>query len=260
MEKIWIQDMTWEEVAEYLKKSDLVIVPIGSTEAHGPHLPLGTDSFEAIDYAEGIAAKAGVIMTPPIWFGDSPHHMGKPGTISLRSQTVIDLLKDVYKSLIHHGFKKIITFNGHRLANLPVIEIAAKQVKAEHPEVVFAVMDPLVMGVSAHIKVREAVGEGQHGCEFETSHMLYKRPHLVKMEKATKVSGKHMESRFISEDHLSSGDRVLLIVDELSQKKLTSTGHIGDPTVANKEKGEKLYNAIVNNGAEFIEDLRRAKL
>lgn len=259
MEKIWIQDMTWEEVADYLKKSDMVIVPIGSTEAHGPHLPLGTDCFEAIDYAEGIAAKAGVILTPPIWFGDSPHHMGKTGTISLRSQTVIELLKDVYNSLIHHGFKKIITFNGHRLANLPVIEIAAKQVRAENQDIMFAIMDPLVMGVSAHKKICEAPGEGQHGCEFETSHMLYKRPELVKMKKAKKVSGKHMETRFVNEDHLASGDRVLLIIDEKAQKKIAPTGHLGDPTVATKEKGEKLYNAIVSSGVEFINDFRRAK-
>ena len=88
---------------------------------------------------KGSRRAAGVLVTPPIWFGDSPHHMGRPGTISLRSQTVIEVLKDVYRSLIHHGFRKILTFNGHRLANLPVIQIASKQVKEDHPNVLFAV-------------------------------------------------------------------------------------------------------------------------
>lgn len=99
MSSVWLHELTSDDVEAYLKRDDTVIVPIGATETHGPHLPMGTDTFEAIDYSEGIARAAGVVCTPPIWFGDSPHHMGRPGTISIRSQTLIELLKDVYRSL-----------------------------------------------------------------------------------------------------------------------------------------------------------------
>src|SRR5690349_13991646 len=109
MRSVWLNELTSDDVEAYLKRDDTIIVPIGATETHGPHLPLGTDTFEAVDYSEGIARAAGVLVTPPIWFGDSPHHMGRPGTISIASQTLIDLLKDVYRSLIHHGFTRIVT-------------------------------------------------------------------------------------------------------------------------------------------------------
>jgi len=138
MSTVWLQELTSDDVEAYLQRERTILVPIGATETHGPHLPLGTDTFEAMDYAEGIARAADVLVAPPIWFGDSPHHMGRPGTISITSQTLIELLKDVYRSLVHHGFTRIITFNGHRLANLPVIQIASKQVKAQHPDVLFA--------------------------------------------------------------------------------------------------------------------------
>ncbi|MEE8109822.1 MAG: creatininase family protein [bacterium] len=252
-----MQDLTWEEVAEYLEREDIVIVPIGSTEPHGPHLPLGVDGFEAIDYSEGIAEAAEVLCAPPTWFGDAQHHMHKPG-ISLQPETVIALLKDIYRSLIRHGFRKILTFNGHRLANLAASGIAYKALKQEYPEVIFAVLDPLVIAASTHREICENPGAGQHGGEFETSHMLYRRPNLVQMKKAFEHRGHHpIRSRFLSEDHLGGGDRVLVTIDAEDQSRITPPAHIGDPTVATARKGEILWNAVISNGVEFIQTLRK---
>lgn len=259
METVWMQEMTSEAVRDYLEQDNIVIVPIGATESHGPHLPLGTDCYEAIDYAEGIARQTDVLVTPPIWFGDSPHHMAQPGTISLQSETVIAVLKDVYRSLIHHGFKTIITFNGHRWANLPVIGIAAKTVKGEFPGVFFAVMDPLVTGITAAREVQASPGHGVHGGEFETSHMLYKRPALVHMDKAEVAQPEEFPSLLVPNDPFASGDQVLLIHSKEEQAQMAPMGHIGDPTVATWEKGERLYLAIVGNGVGFIEALRRRR-
>jgi creatinine amidohydrolase len=255
--KPWFQELTWEEVAEYLKKNDIVIVPIGSTEVHGPHLPLGVDSYEAIDYAEEIAKRARVLITPHSWFGYSPHHMGKAGTISLRAETIIGLLTDIYTSLIKHGFRNIITFNGHRLANLPVIQIAAKNVKESYPEVTFSIMDPVVMAHETHKALCQSPGAGNHGGEFETSHMLYRHPELVKNDKFSKVTATHIESRFVNEDAFVTGDKIFFIVGAEDQKKATPFGHVGDPTVSSVEKGKRIFEAVVNNGAEFIEHLRQ---
>ncbi len=257
MKSVWMQELSSDDIEVYLKTDSSVIVPIGSTETHGPHLPLGTDSYEAIDYSEEIARRAGVLCTPPIWFGDSPHHMGRPGAISLRSETVIAVLKDVYESLIHHGFKRIITFNGHRLANLPVIQIAATQTKIAHPEVLFACFDPVVIAATTHRKVRTAPGEGIHGDEFETSHMLFKHPDLVHPDKFERVKGSYIDSRFVPIDHFAAGDKVMWIRTWHDQIKVTPRGHHGDPTAASAEKGKIIWEAVVSNAVSFIEDMRR---
>jgi len=257
MTSVWLQELTSDDVEQYLKREATILVPIGATETHGSHLPLGTDTYEAIDYSEEIARRAGVLCAPPIWFGDSPHHMGRPGTISLRSQTVIELLTDVYMSLIRHGFTRIITFNGHRLANLPVIQIAAKQVKAQHPQVLFACFDPLVIAIETHTRIRTAPGRGVHGGEFETSHMLFKRPELVRADRLELSHGVYIDSRFVHTDHLAGGDKVLWITTWHDQIAVTPTGHVGDPREANVEKGQALWEAVVSNGVEFIEDMRR---
>jgi creatinine amidohydrolase len=254
---VWMQNLTWEEIAEYLESEDIVIVPIGSTEPHGPHLPVGVDGFEAIDYSEGIAEAAGVICAPPTWFGDAQHHMHKPG-ISLQPETVVALLKDVYRSLIKHGFRKIITFNGHRLANVAAVGIASKTVRQEFPEVFFALFDPLIIATTTHREVCENPGAGQHGGEFETSHMLFRRGHLVQMDKAFEHRGNYLfQTRFFSHDNLAGGDKVPITINADDQSFYTPPAHIGDPTVATAQKGEILWNAIINNGVEFIEELRK---
>jgi creatinine amidohydrolase len=257
MKSVWIHELTSDDVEEHLKHDDVVLVPIGATETHGPHLPLGTDAYEAIDYAGEIARRAGALCTPPIWFGDSPHHMGRPGTISLKSQTVIELLKDVYRSLIHHGFTRIVTFNGHRLANLPVIQIASRQAKEERPDVLFACFDPVVIAAETHKRIRTAPGEGIHACEFETSHMLFRRPELVRRDKIEVSRGSYIDSRFVLADHFAGGDKVLWTTSWRDQLAVAPKGHLGDPTAATADKGKALWEAVVSNGVEFIQAMRR---
>ncbi|HTK29267.1 MAG TPA: creatininase family protein [Vicinamibacterales bacterium] len=257
MSTVWLHELTSDDVESYLKRDRTILVPIGATETHGPHLPLGTDTFEAMDYAEGIARAAGVLVTPPIWFGDSPHHMGRPGTISIASQTLIDLLKDVYRSLIHHGFTRIVTFNGHRLANLPVIQIASKQVKEQHPDVLFACFDPLQIAAETHKRIRTHPGVGVHACEFETSHMLFRHPDLVHPDKFTESRGTYIDSPLVPEDHFQPGDRVMWITTWRDQLAAAPSGHHGDPTEATVEKGQALWDAVIANGVAFIEAMRR---
>src|SRR5687767_5745298 len=124
---VWIHELTWEEVADYLASDDVAIVPIGSTEQHGPAGTTGTDTYVAIGLAEDAAKRAGVLVTPPMWFGESSHHMAWPGTISIRAETLIAVVKDVCRSLARHGFRKIILINGHKGSNLPALITAAKQ-------------------------------------------------------------------------------------------------------------------------------------
>lgn len=256
-DSVWLQDHTWQDVKMYIEETEdpTVIVPIGSTEQHGPHLPLGVDAFQAIEVAEGIGQQCSVLIAPPIWYGDAAHHMYFPGTISLSSETVISLLKDVYESLISHGVTNIITVNGHRLANLPVIEIAAKQTKENHPGTFFATIDLVRIGVRIHNELREGDPEdGMHGGEFESSFLMFKYPELVREEKIEREVHERW-TRFSSYDFVNMDDTVP-IMNASHDWTTDDLGHYGDPTKGSAEKGEELYKAIVDNGVEFINDLR----
>ena len=105
----WLYEMSWSEVEEYLKGGDdRIIIPVGSTEQHGRFAPLGTDTLVAIALAEDASAKTGVLIAPPLWFGWSPHHLVRPGTISIRAEVLIEALCDIIRSLAKHGFKKFV--------------------------------------------------------------------------------------------------------------------------------------------------------
>jgi creatinine amidohydrolase len=256
-DSVWFQDLSWPEIESYLdeNESPVAIVPIGSTEQHGPHLPLGVDGYQAIDIAEGIAEEAGVLVTPPIWYGDANHHLGFPGTVSLSTDTVVQVLGDVYESLAHHGFENVITVNGHRVANLSAIETAMKRANEDHDDLRFAAIDPLRIGVQAHEELREGDPEdGMHGGEFETSFMLFHHPELVD-EAAFERETHEGYSEFQSNDLIALDDTVLTPSSRHSPED-GDLGHVGDPRKASAEKGEELYDRLVANGVAFVEELR----
>src|SRR3989338_187051 len=156
MKSVWLQENTWKEVEEYLEKQKTVIIPIGSTEQHGPGLPLGLDSYVAISLAEDVAKQTGLLITPPIWFGDSPHHMAFPGTISIRTEILSEYVKDVIRSLAKHGFKNILIINGHKITNLDALHTATRNLKEfELPEIFMAVIDPIKIGFDIANKVKQ---------------------------------------------------------------------------------------------------------
>ncbi len=131
MPGLWLQNLKWTDVQEYLKKDDRIIIPWGSTEQHGRFAPLGTDTYSAIAIAEDASAQTGVLIAPPTWYGWSPHHLVAPGTVSVRPEVLAEMLYDIIKSLAKHGFKKFVVVNGHRIVNVPWMQIAAERAQRE---------------------------------------------------------------------------------------------------------------------------------
>src|SRR5690625_3178401 len=105
MNKYILKDMTWPEIQEALKKAKVAIVPIGAHEQHGYHIAEGCDSYRAERFCSLLAERCfpNVIVAPTINYGVSPHHMKFPGTITLRPETLIDILEDIVTSLKQHG-------------------------------------------------------------------------------------------------------------------------------------------------------------
>src|SRR6266567_720084 len=104
----WMQDLSWPEFEARIREIPIVLLPIGSTEQHGRHLPLGVDVFIPIYAAEQVAAKTGVLIAPPIWYGPAQWHMSFPGTLTIQTSTLMALLRDVCRSLAVHGCKHVV--------------------------------------------------------------------------------------------------------------------------------------------------------
>jgi creatinine amidohydrolase len=177
-----LMEMTWPEVREALKETNVAIIPVGSIEQHGLHLPLETDYIQAIELAKRIAEKAGALVAPVILCGHSQHHMGFPGTISLKPETLAQVLFEACQCLGRHGFVKILILNTHG-GNDVACSFATQKVNAESDA------SAVFFGSEFFIKhVPPSLIEtiDLHAGVDETSSMLVLNPQKVQLEKARK--------------------------------------------------------------------------
>jgi len=258
LKSIWLNELTWEDVEEYLKEDDIAIFPVGSLEQHGPAGPLGVDSYAAIALAEDTAKRTNVLSTPPLWFGDSVHHLAFPGTVSLSTETLINVVKDVIRSLARHGFKKVLIINGHKGANLAALETACKNIREfELPEVILAIADPMhiAKGIAGEIKDFKE----HHAGELEISHVMHKFPGLVKEDKLTEevVDLASIFSPLVAEDLLGpSGDTINMPWNSYEQKKFAPSGSFSPSMKASTKKGKKYHDYMVDRLVDFINHLK----
>jgi creatinine amidohydrolase len=246
-----LYEMTSAEVGAALARTKTILIPVGATEDHGAHLPLGTDMFEAREICRRAAVALGeqgceVVIGPAIPFGVSTFHMGFPGTVTLTSSTLILVLKEVMHSLYHHGFRNLLLIHGHD-GNLPQMMTAAQDVVNETPDATVAVLNWMVELAKAYAKgdlIKSKKGES-HGGEGETARIIATHPELVDLSKAQAFYLQPHELRKIqSPEHMKTGGGVFY--PTRSYAALTPVGSIGDPSLATRETGEKGYDAIVS--------------
>lgn len=254
--EVWLQNLTWQDVKQKTAESrGTIILPIGSTEQHGAHLPVGTDTMVANSIAEAAALKAGILVAPPLWFGWSPHHLVLPGTITIRAEVLIEVAFDMIKSLSSHEFDKFILLNGHRIVNIAWMQIAAERAKRELGVKVI-IFDPAYMS-------KEFTGEAQwgevgHAEEIEGSHMWYCYPDLVKMERAQ--DNPHQHDSIYHVDPRYPGDTLCYVpsspaeMEKLAEK---SGGTSGASTKASQALGRKYHEHLVERMLEAIAFLQK---
>lgn len=250
--KYYLHENKWEDIEKYLEDKTTIILPVGSVEQHGKHLPLGTDSLLAQEVAQDVAKATDTLIASPLWYGWAPHHMAYPGTVTLRPETLTDLVEDVLNSLIYHGFKKILIVNGHREANLPPLKIALGRVRNQTGAFI-GIADPFYINAVAGKELSDVEPGGiGHAEELETSIMYDRYPDLCSPEKSVNNIPKN-HNKFLQHDPNIFTDKILTASDVAHYKSATNNiGVMGDATSADPEKGRIYQDRMVINIIEFI--------
>ncbi|MGH3439388.1 MAG: creatininase family protein [Sciscionella sp.] len=255
---VWMQDLRWQQVEEYLERDRIVLVPIGSTEQHGPAGPLGVDTYVAITLAEDTAERTGVLCAPPLWFGDSSHHMAFPGTISIGTETLMRLVSDVCRSLARHGFDRIVLINGHKGSNLPALNSAVRGLhEDELPGVLFAVADPLHLARSAAGSIKGT--NEHHAGELELSHIVYRYPGLVCTDLVTdeRVDFDAVFGGFVGNDLFGPApDGVEITWSGAEEREFAPSGSLSASTGVSQDKGKAYHDHIVSRLCDLVGWLR----
>jgi creatinine amidohydrolase len=259
------EELSWPQVREAVRRDPVVVLPVGTTEQHGPHLPLMTDYLTAGRIAEAavqrLAEQAGADGPPalvmhPVPYSFNEHHLDYPGTIAIDAHTIIDYLACIGRSLAHHGFRHLVLFNGHG-SNVPFIDIAARLVNNQ-TEAICAALSWWSLLHPEDLSWRESAYPGgfSHACEAETSLILHLQGDLVDMTKAVKAMDEVQRSEHIFWD-LAKGGPVNF--QEFFSRN-SSTGIQGDPTLATSEKGKVLADAATGHLASFLLEFRAREI
>ncbi len=240
---LW-RDLSWPELSRAAEDNYLVIQPCGSIEQHGRHLPVDTDSRIVSEITRCAAKKAGrTLVLPCMSYGLSGHHIEFPGTISFSLETYIAVLKDIARSVAHHGFRTLILVNGHG-GNTAAIKAVSAAFLDEINIRIMALTYWDLIDPEAVAEIRSsALGGMGHSGEFETSILLSLAPELVHIDSydANPRKGNmiHVKKDMFAEGCVSFPTKF---------NNISESGVLGDPTGSTGEKGR----AFLDLGVEAL--------
>ena len=245
----WIE-LTSTEISNRAK--DIVAVqPIGAIEQHGPHLPVGTDSIIAESVANEALARFGekAILLPTISVALSSEHIWAPGTISIGPRTFLSLLDDMGKSLQRAGINRLVFLNGHG-GNSALLRVACRELRIQYGLLTF-LAHPQLPADQGAVRVDDAeMGFAVHAGRGETSMMLYLKPDLVLLDRASR----HVPEWLEGYDHIGFGKEVTF---GWTSRDFGGAGVIGDPTLATPDQGKIAFESAVNRFVEVLAEARR---
>jgi creatinine amidohydrolase len=248
-------DQTWPKIQEHLKQQSLLILPVGTTEEHGLHLPVDTDARIAEAYgqrlAEALTPELPVLVMDTIRYGYSMKIMRQwPGTIVVRSRVFMDMIFDICQSVLKMGFTRLALLDCHGHHSGPLNTVSRELCDACDQSI--AILSPAVLSREAFNAVRKSVQGGAiHAGEWETSLLLHLSPEVVHMDLATDVDTMHYHSDFVAGDGFLGRQRVTWSTWYL---QASQTGAYGDPSPASAETGRIILDAAVQEGARFLKE------
>ncbi|ADK80335.1 creatininase family protein [Sediminispirochaeta smaragdinae] len=255
MDKLTFQHKTYKEI-EKEASSLIAIQPIGSTEQHGSHLPVGTDSLIAEAISKGLkeimrTANYPAVFLPLIPYGKSNEHNSFPGTVCMQVETLIRILSDIGASLQRSGFRKLVFLNGHG-GNHEVLDFMCREIRIQTGIKTF-VLHPFLKIMPENFDFGEYSESerkfGIHAGRMETSIILYIDPELVrKKEIKASIPEFLQQKEFIN---FSECVPFGWITEDVSEN-----GVIGDPSQATQVEGEKLLTGIAQTLFKVMEEIR----
>jgi creatinine amidohydrolase len=255
-----LEEMTWRDAKRAAAGGKVVVIPFGSIEQHGHHLPLGTDSINLTNTAILAAQAAGAIVAPTQVYGVSHNHLDFAGTMSLEPETLIAIIQDLVASLYHHGFRRLLLLNGHG-GNNATIEVGAIKARKRFPDAIIGYSYSAALARDA--RPLWTSGFVYHADEGETSRLAAIRPELVEMASAirdvTPVFDRYYHRYY---DPGSNGESLTgLVTYGLPQTQvLAASGTMGDASVADPERGRQAIELTVKNLVRVLEDVRDREL
>ncbi len=248
---LWAE-MSWPAIEEKLREVDLAILPCGSIEQHGPHLPVDVDAFDAEYLARRVAeacSKPRPFVLPRVSYGVAYHHEDFKGTVSVSNDALAKFIYDIGMSLARNGIKKLLILNGHG-DNTPTLNYAAQMINRDAN--IFVCVET---GETSDEDLYTLIDTPNdiHAGEIETSTTLAIRPHLVNMDKAVNNTPDFgsVYLDYTSKRGVSWYTRT---------RNISSTGVMGDPTKASPEKGRKMWEIMIAHLVIFVEQLKSTNL
>lgn len=237
---MYFQKENSREVSEKIKKVKIALLPVGALEAHGPHLPLGTDNFLAEKLSEKISLSIECFILPTVNYGQVWSLENFPGSISINNNTLIDLIFEIGKGVYKNKFSTLAIINTH-LGNEYALKEAQRKLLSFCPELkTFNFFYPGTKNIIE--KVRES-GKSHdkffHADEIETSYMLYLDENNVDMSKA------------LNENPVYPAE---IDMTPIRWEKFTSTAVMGNALSATKEKGEKIITQTIENIVKILKN------
>jgi len=228
-----IEDLTMGEFEAGLALTRTVLIPFGSVEEHGYHLPLSTDTIQAYEVGKQAARQLPLFVAPPIHYGSCRSTSCHPGTISITTSTLKSLMKDIVRSLYAQGLRNVIVLTGHAGgSHRMALQDAGEELLPELADLKLAVVTEYELAAREGKSIIETEGDA-HAGEIETSRILHSHPHLVKGT---------------GEREFPSFPPGLLV---RNKRKFWPNGVWGDPTKASAEKGKLLEDLVVKKIVEL---------
>jgi creatinine amidohydrolase len=226
-----LEELGWPDVEEYLRDDDRLMLVVGSTEQHGRHATFATDVWLPWEIARRLSDRTGVLLAPPLNYGMSLHHLGFPGSLSLRPQTLSLVVEDLLESAYEHGFRHILILNGHG-GNTAAIQVALAEALHELPGLEVRLENWWTAPeVKAVFDAAFPPPAGRHADAGETSAVMAVRPDVIRLDRAAHSPDSPMPA-FLSKQ---------VFLDRFPHGVIGS-----DPRLASAEVGEQALAAVVD--------------